>query len=80
MQSAIIFQHNFCDNIVSKLHTMADLDLHQVYSIYCYKNYLDDVYDSSIVNGDENNEYEIENIVEKYLDRNCKYNLLYHIV
>lgn len=73
MQSAIIFQHNFCETTVSKFHIMADLELYQSYSIYCYKNYLDNFYDTAVITGEESREYEIDSIIENYLTRNRKY-------
>lgn len=73
MQSAIIFHHYFHENTVTNFKVIGDLGFHQRSVLNCDEdNY--SFYDYPLVNSDsEEGRFEVSDIVENYLERNCKY-------
>ncbi|CAH1183734.1 unnamed protein product [Phaedon cochleariae] len=69
MQSAVIYQHHFC-NKVTDVHILGELKVHQKSPIDCSKGSTHRYYDNSIIVGPESEKFEIEYILEKYLERN----------
>lgn len=73
MQSAIIFQYYFHEKDLTDLHITADLGLHQSNAIYCHKDYFHN-YDTPIIGSEGGSqEFELESILDRYLERNCEY-------
>nr|XP_023022035.1 transmembrane protein 231-like [Leptinotarsa decemlineata] len=74
MQSAIIYQHYFHQSGGTHFQILADLLVHQTNPIYCDKNTINNIYNESIIDvdddGKETKNFEIDNIIEKYLERN----------
>ncbi|XP_074029453.1 transmembrane protein 231 [Leptinotarsa decemlineata] len=74
MQSAIIYQHYFHQSGGTHFQILADLMVHQTNPIYCDINTINNIYNESIIDvdddGKETKNFEIDNIIEKYLERN----------
>ncbi|KAJ8932541.1 hypothetical protein NQ314_014591 [Rhamnusium bicolor] len=76
MQSGIIYQHYFHHTMATDLQVVGDLDLFQSSSLHCSKKGIHDFYDYSIIEDEINdNSYELENIIERYSERNISTHL-----
>lgn len=73
MQSAIIFQHYFHENTVTEFKVIADLGFSQRSVLNCDEDTYN-FYNYPLLNSKlEEGRFEVGDIVENYLGRNCKY-------